>query len=138
MKKIISALCLFTILSVMADTQVVYRYLNNELAGKFDSRMEKLISKTILNRCFAGSVDMLGDNMDILMTDSVTSYIQIPENSKTSFDTRIIISFEFRDFNAVTDEDAFETIEVLIETSSNPNFKELMKVDISSATGLCL
>ncbi|ATH07675.1 hypothetical protein BIY24_06865 [Halobacteriovorax marinus] len=137
MKKFLSALCLLTIFSVMADTQVVYRYLNNELAGKFDNRMERIISKTIVNRCFGGEVELLDQKMDILMTDSMTSIIPVPENSKTSFDTRISIIFEFRNFDAVSEEEAFETVEVFIETSSNPNFKELMKVDISSSTGLC-
>ncbi|PIK15466.1 hypothetical protein [Halobacteriovorax sp. JY17] len=138
MKKFLSTLCLLTIFTVMADTQVVYRYLNNELAGKFDKNMERLISKTIVNRCFAGDLGLISDRMDILMTESISSTIHIPEGSKTSFDTRIIVSFEFRNFDATSEEDAYETVEVLIETSSNPNFKELMKVDISSATGLCL
>ncbi|GEM_PF-4108168 len=137
MKKFLSIICLLTIVSVMADTQVVYRYLNDDLAGKFDNRMERLISKTLLNRCFGGGDDSLDQRLDILMTDSFTDVVHVPENSKTSFDTKIYISFEFRNFDAVSDEDAFETVEVLIETSSNPSFKELMKIDISSATGLC-
>lgn len=138
MKKFLSILCLLSIFSVMADTQVVYRYLNNDLAGMFDKNMERLISKTIINRCFGGESDLINDRMDILMTESVSSTITVPANSKTSFDTRILVSFEFRNFDATSEEDAFETVEVMIETSSNPNFKELMKVDISSATGLCL
>ena len=138
MKKFLSILCLLSIFSVMADTQVVYRYLNNDLARMFDKNMERLISKTIINRCFGGESDLINDRMDILMTESVSSTITVPANSKTSFDTRILVSFEFRNFDATSEEDAFETVEVMIETSSNPNFKELMKVDISSATGLCL
>jgi hypothetical protein len=124
-------------LTAMADTQVVYRYLNTELAGNFNVKMEKLLSKTIVNRCFGGNVEAIDSQIDILMTDAMTSIIEIPENSKTSFDTRIAVSFEFRDFDAETEEEAIYTVEVLIEKSSNPNFKDLMRIDISSASGLC-
>jgi small nuclear ribonucleoprotein (snRNP)-like protein len=124
-------------ITAMADTQVVYRYLNNNLASNFDVKMENLLSKTIVNRCFGGEVSAISSQMEILMTDAETTIIDIPENSKTSFDTRIMVSFEFRDFNAETEEEAFYTVDVLIEKSSNPNFKDLMRIDISSASGLC-
>lgn len=137
MKKILSFILSMIMLTAMADTQVVYRYLNTDLAGNFDLKMEKLLSKTIVNRCFGGDVEAIDTQVDILMTDAMTSIIEIPENSKTSFDTRIVVSFEFRDFSAESEEDAFFTVDVLIEKSSNPNFKDLMRIDISSASGLC-
>ncbi|WP_127715940.1 hypothetical protein [Halobacteriovorax sp. HLS] len=137
MKKVLSLIISMIVISAFADTQVVYRYLNTDLAGNFDLKMEKLLSKTIVNRCFGGDVESINTQMDILMTDAMTSIIEIPENSKTSFDTRILVSFEFRNFDAETEEEAFYTVDVLIEKSSNPNFKDLMRIDISSASGLC-
>ncbi|OUR97187.1 hypothetical protein A9Q84_12740 [Halobacteriovorax marinus] len=137
MKKFLSILCLLTIVSVIADTQVVYRYLNTDLSGKFDNKMEKLLSRTIINRCFAGNEALITDEMDILMIESIQSTIEVPEDSKSSFDTQIVVTFEFRDFNSETEEEIFRTVEVLIEKSSNPNLKDLMRIDISSASDFC-
>ena len=137
MKKILSFILSMIMLTAMADTQVVYRYLNTNLAGSFDVKMEKLLSKTIVNRCFGGKIESIDNKIDILMTDAMTSIIEVPESSKTSFDTRVVVLFEFRDFNAETEVDAVYTVEVLIEKSSNPNFKDLMRIDISSASGFC-
>jgi hypothetical protein len=137
MKRFLSILCLLTIVSAFADTQVVYRYLNNELSVKFDSKMEKLLSRTIVNRCFNGDATLVTDVMDILMVDSMQSTIIVPAESKTAFDTQIVVTFEFRDFDAQTDEEIYRSIEVLIEKSSNPNLKDLMRIDISSSTDFC-
>lgn len=137
MKRFLSILCLLTIVSAFADTQVVYRYLNNELSEKFDSKMEKLLSRTIINRCFSGNTALVTESMDILMVDSMQSRIIVPEESKTAFDTQIVVTFEFRDFDAQSDEEIYRTVEVLIEKSSNPNLKDLMRIDISSASDFC-
>jgi len=137
MKRFLSILCLLTIVSAFADTQVVYRYLNNELSNRFDGKMEKLLSRTIVNRCFNGNVALVTDSVDILMVDSLQSRITVPVESKTAFDTQIVVTFEFRDFDAESDEEIYHTIEVLIEKSSNPNLKDLMRIDISSASGFC-
>ena len=137
MKKILSLILTMIMLTAMADTQVVYRYLNTDLASDFDVKMENLLSKTIVNRCFGGEISSISSQMEILMIDAETTVIEIPENSKTSFDTRVMVSFEFRNFDAQADEEAIYTVDVLIEKSSNPNFKDLMRIDISSASGLC-